>query len=227
MNDAPITDDPKVREALEELQSYLSDSIPPLFFADSVKILFQVPPNVVSAQIIAWSMGQIAPGGPLPTADYIFHAAKKIHMLSELELLPSEAVNGFLANLTPHLLAGCPEADRPSLAGDLGRLDLEVTMAPPGGGVDVVYTRRSSESSGRSRSRASVEGGAAPVDDDLRQMSRTFGEGLQKLDNLLSRVPVTPQASGAAVQPPVDQQSHAASAVSQAAGGLQNAQEME
>ena len=91
MSDAPITDDPKVREALEELQSYLSDSIPPLFFADSVKILFQVPPNVVAAQIIAWSMGQIAPGGPLPTADYIFHAAKKIHMLSELELLPSEA----------------------------------------------------------------------------------------------------------------------------------------
>ena len=85
-------------------------------------------------------------------------------MLSELELLPSEAVNGFLASLTPHLLAGCPEADRSSLAADLGLLDLEVTMAPAGGGVDVVYTRRSRERAAGSRSRAPVEGGVAPVD---------------------------------------------------------------
>ncbi len=227
MNDLPIADDPKVREALEELQLYLSDSIPPLFFAESVKVLLQVPPRVIAAQIIAWAMGQQSPGGPLPTADYIFHAAKKIHMLSELDLMPGETIAGFLALLGPELLAGCPEVDRASLANDLGRLDLEVTMAPPGGGVDVVYTRRTSGQDTGPRTRAAAGGSPAPVDDELRQMSQTFGRGLQKLDYLLSRVPVAPPAAGPVGAAAPDQQGLAANAVSQAAGSLESAREME
>jgi hypothetical protein len=227
MNDLPIGDDPKIREALEELQLYLSDSIPPLFFAESVKVLMQVPPRLIAAQIIAWAMGQQSPGGPLPTADYIFHAAKKIHMLSELDLMPGDTIAGFLAQLGPELLAGCPEADRASLANDLGRLDLEVTMAPPGGGVDVVYTRRTSAQETGLRPRSAASGSPTPVDDELRQMSQTLGRGLQKLDYLLSRVPATSTAAGPVGVAALDPQDLAAHAVSQAAGSLENAKEME
>jgi hypothetical protein len=46
---------PAARVALEELVAYLSDQIPPLFFAESVQDLFGVPPQVVAAQIVAWS----------------------------------------------------------------------------------------------------------------------------------------------------------------------------
>ena len=229
MSDQAFSADPEVREALEELQAYLSDSIPPLFFANSVKTLIQVPPELVAAQVIAWAMAQQSPGGPLPTADYIFHAAKKVHLLSELELLPDDAVKGFLAALRPALLAGCPEADRASLATDLDRLDLDISVVPTGG-VDVVYRRAGAEAERGPRSRSQ---GSAPATDDgeLRQMSRDFGQGLQKLDYLLSRINVegTDSASGAraAIQPTAGREGIAAAAVSEAAGGVRNAQDME
>lgn len=226
MTDQPSSIDPQIREALEELESYLSDSIPPLFFAGSVRILFQAPPELVSAQILAWSLGQQSPGGPLPTADYIFHAAKKINLLAELELLPDEAIKEFLATLRPHLLAGAPETDRPSLAADLDRLDLEVGVVSSSG-VDVVYRRTQSETASNRRVRSQGADGVAD-DEELRQMSRSFGQGLQKLDFLLSRIQVSePATTRVAVPPGPTREAVAAEAVSQAAVGLQNAQEME
>ena len=225
MSDPPTSENRELREALEELQSYLSDSIPPLFFAGSIKNLFAAPPDLVAAQIIAWAMGQLTPGGQLPTADYIFHAAKKIHMLSELELLPDDVISEFLLRLRPALLEGCPESDRPSLAKDLDRIGMEIGLTASTG-VDVVYQRASADKKRSPRARSQ---GADPVGDDeeLRAMSRNFGQGLQKLDYLLSRIDVAAPAAPGAEAPRIVQPEQAATAVSQAAVGLENAQEME
>ena len=135
---------PAARDALEELGSYLSDQIPPLFFAGAVQELFAVPPEIVAAQIVGWASRQISSEGQLPTADYLFHAAKKLHLLAELELVAEEQIKEFISGLRPGLMSGCPEADRASLTADLERLDLEVGVGTVGG-VDVVYRRAKGE----------------------------------------------------------------------------------
>lgn len=228
MNDLPKVDNPDIREALEELQLYLSDDIPPLFFANSIQVLFQAPADLVAAQIVGWAMSQQSPGGPLPTADYIFHAAKKIHMLAELELLPKETVDSYLAQLKPALMEGCPAPDRADLAADLKRLDLNVTVTGPGG-VEVVYRRVTADLEPRQRRRAA--GGDLGLDaEELDNVSRSFGEGLKKLDFLLQRLDLDPSAratgSGVAVSA-AGQGGLAAELMTQATVDAENAEELD
>ncbi len=171
--------------ALEEMHSYLSDSIPPLFFADSVKLLLEAPPDVVGSQLVAWACNQVHPGAQLPTADYIFHAAKKLHMLAELELLPDEVVKNWIVSLRPSLVEGCPISDRDSLNADLDRLDLDITVAPTAG-VEVVF-RRTGGVAGTSSGPSSGQGGAE-IGDSRDDATRRVEEGLQKLEVLLQRL---------------------------------------
>ena len=46
MSDA--TPSPEVREALEELQQYLADLLPPLVVADSVRLLLRYPAELIA-----------------------------------------------------------------------------------------------------------------------------------------------------------------------------------
>ena len=228
MNDLPKVDNPEIREALEEMQLYLSDEIPPLFFANSIQVLFNAPAEVVAAQIVGWAMSQQSPGGPLPTADYIFHAAKKIHMLAELELLSKEMVNAYLAELKPALMEGCPAADRAGLAADLSRLDLNVAMTGPGG-VEVVYRRATPDAEPRQRHRSGA-GGADLAGDDLDEVSRSFGEGLKKLDFLLQRLDLddsAPVAGKTVAISPTGQGGLAAEVMTQATVNAENAEELD
>jgi hypothetical protein len=228
MSELPKVDSPEIREALEELQQYLSDDIPPLFFANSIQILFKAPAEVVAAQIVGWAMSQQSPGGPLPTADYIFHAAKKIHMLAELELLSKEMVIAYLTELKPALMEGCPAADRAGLAVDLSRLDLDVAMTGPGG-VEVVYRRATADTEPRQRHRAGA-GEASLAGDDLDEVSRSFGEGLKKLDFLLQRLDLddaAPLAGKTVAISPSGQGGLAAELMTQATVGAENAEELD
>ena len=92
------------REALHELSEYLSDNIAPMIFAQSVDSLFGMSPELIASQIVAWVASIHNTNADLATADYIFHAAKKIHLLGELELLPLEHVAQFLEILRPYLI---------------------------------------------------------------------------------------------------------------------------
>jgi len=44
----------ELREAVSELQQYLSDRVPPLMVVDSVALLVQQPPQLLAAEIGAW-----------------------------------------------------------------------------------------------------------------------------------------------------------------------------
>ncbi|HEY7113842.1 MAG TPA: hypothetical protein VIA45_12995, partial [Thermoanaerobaculia bacterium] len=113
--------DPEVREALTELELYLSDTLPPLVVAGSAELLLKYPPDLVASSIRSWTGAQFAKGGA-SVSDYLFHAVKKIHMLGEFRLVPREILDKYIQGLLPIVLADCPEEDRPLLAENFTRL---------------------------------------------------------------------------------------------------------
>src|SRR6476659_5326138 len=93
------TTNPEVREALEELHQYLSDSLPPLVVADSIKVLLRYPPDLMASNIHAWTSSQYRGGAEIPVSDYLFHAVKKIHLMGEFKLVPQGPFETFLTEL--------------------------------------------------------------------------------------------------------------------------------
>ncbi len=216
--------DPQLQEALEQLQQYLSDEIPPLFFVSSAEVLLESPPEQAAGSMAAWASGQTK---PLPIADFLYHGAKKLHLLGDLGLIPKPAVEEFLARLRPALISVCPIEDQQSLAADLDRIHLGVAVG--GSGVEVIY--RSADRSGREDqpTRSKIRPvGLEEVGEDVAH-SAAVGTELRRLNHLLRRlevksptgaIPVTAQAT-----PGVNRA--AAEALTQATAGAQNAAELQ
>jgi len=116
------TRQPPKPEALDALHQYLSDSIPPLLFVEYVEDLFQIPVRGAAAEVLGWAASQSHVGDVVTTSDYLFHAAKKLHLLAELELLPRERMRMYLEALQPILLESCPQQEQAKLARDLANL---------------------------------------------------------------------------------------------------------
>jgi hypothetical protein len=114
--------DPEVRDALTELELYLSDTLPPLVVAGSAELLLKYPPALVAATIRSWTGAQFSKGPEASLSDYLFHAVKKIHMLGEFRLVPREVLGGYLEGLKALVLADCPQEDQAMLAENLSRL---------------------------------------------------------------------------------------------------------
>ncbi|HKD12124.1 MAG TPA: hypothetical protein VKE50_08610, partial [Thermoanaerobaculia bacterium] len=113
---------PQLREAIEELQQYLSDTLPPLVVADSIKLLLKYPPQIVASNIHAWTAAQYRRGAEIPLSDYLFHAVKKIQLMGEFRLVPQEPFVKYLEGLKSQVLGYCPEGDREFLKANLDRL---------------------------------------------------------------------------------------------------------
>ncbi len=186
---------------LATLGRYLSDEIAPMIFLDSADVLLSAPPEVVAAGIRGWISSQVAGSGRTTVADLLFHAAKKIHLLAELELVPAVQMASLLDGLRPHLLEVCPEAYRRALANDLERLGAaEIVMAarpdvlhrPLRGDPDPSDTPES-RMSGRPGAAAPVPGGAAAAD-----YSAAMAQGLGRLTLLLDRLALVPGSTGGA-----------------------------
>lgn len=115
--------DPRLREALEDLQGYLADHIAPLLVAGAVETLLEYPPALTAEQLRIWAFFQFqGRGGVTPVSDLLYHAIKKIQQLEEHQLVPGDRFERFLAGLAVALLAACPEAERERLAGQLRHL---------------------------------------------------------------------------------------------------------
>src|SRR6266542_1534976 len=120
------TPSPEVREALEELQRYLADNIPPLVVADSVRLLLRYPAELIATSIHAWALGQRDTSVPL--SDYLYHGARKIFLMGDFKLLPQEPFDEFMAGLKNSLLDFCPDADRGLLATSLVGLSVAANV---------------------------------------------------------------------------------------------------
>src|SRR5262245_3740413 len=156
MSGQPPNIPPELQEAILELQQYLSDALPPLVVADSIQLLLKYPPEAVMPTIRAWTAAQYrgGAGGGLPVSDYLFHALKKIHMMSEFKLVPMEPMNAYLGQLKPIVMSICPAEDREILGQNLSRLGETTTTSASVSPVQQIH--RQMESSTVSAGRRSV-----------------------------------------------------------------------
>jgi hypothetical protein len=113
---------PEVREALEELQLYLSDILPPLVVADAFKVLLKCPTSLTASHIENWTAGQFHAGSLIKLSDYIFFAVKKVFLIGEFRLVPKGPFEPFLEELKELVLAFVPEAEREALRANLARI---------------------------------------------------------------------------------------------------------
>lgn len=217
--------EPRVAEALAELQQYLSDAAAPLVVTDSMLLLMGLPPGLVAAEIRAWTTAQYRrQGATIPVSDYLFHAMRKIHLLGEFRLLPREDLGAYLAALGQLLLEQCPDEDRALLRANLANLDEGHTVTTPVLGVlhrqrgterplaagdAPAPTAAVSEQPGRSESPA-VEG---------RATSRRLGLLVRRLEERLAEFSVPPAADDARIA------DRLARVLSEAAGEAESAEE--
>lgn len=174
MEDVQEPVDPDVREALLELQRYLSDSLAPLMVADSINLLLDHPANLAANEIQAWTIAQFRGRAQnVPISDYLYHAAEKIHAMGQYDLVPREPLRRFVADLGRSLLAFCPPADRDLLTQNLSRLgQAESVLTAP---VEMLH-RQGTSASGPIAATRSVSGeSATPLTpgmvSDLRHLS--------------------------------------------------------
>jgi hypothetical protein len=132
--------DEDLQEAIFEFQQYLSDHKPPLMVADSVDFLLRYPADFVAAQIQAWVAAQQLTA---PVSDYLYHGARKIWAVAELDLLPKDLVGAFIRKLAGELLPYCPDPDREMLRENLERLGQ--AAARPVAGPTVMHHQAPSE----------------------------------------------------------------------------------
>lgn len=103
----------ELRAAVEELQAYLSDQVPPLLVLDSVHTLLVHPPELGAEVVRAWVSGQLrAPGANITSNDFLFHAVKKLQLLGKLKLVEPEPLAAYLEGLVGVLVAQVPELER-------------------------------------------------------------------------------------------------------------------
>ncbi|HSM13291.1 MAG TPA: hypothetical protein VLA66_04425, partial [Thermoanaerobaculia bacterium] len=108
--------DPRLREAFEEVDSYLADLLAPLLVADSVEVLLDYPVELSAELLRSWALSQYeARGGRSAMADLLYHAIKKIQLLEEHKLLPEDRFAAFLASLAGKISEGLAAADRERL----------------------------------------------------------------------------------------------------------------
>ena len=124
-----------LRQAADELQRYLSGEIAPMMVVEYFEELAPHPPELTAKIIVQWIQSQM--GGTaesVATADLIFHALKKLSLLSELELIRRATMIGAIHEISKMLLHVCPEAQRAELRIRLSHLgETETVLADPRG----------------------------------------------------------------------------------------------
>src|SRR6266516_3613160 len=139
----PEQSSPEVREAIEELQLYFSDVLPPLVVADTFKLLLQFPPSLIASNIQSWTASQYRAGSEIKVSDYIFYAVRKVFLMGEYRLVPKDSLDAFLDEVKTLVLSACPESEREVLRRNLDRLGKSTETLSPS--VDALIRRKAGE----------------------------------------------------------------------------------
>lgn len=197
-----------------------------MLFADSLEHLLNVPPALVGEQIQAWVAAQYRRSASLPISDYLFHAAKKVHLIKELQLVPKDHIETFLTTFVATLLHICPPLDRPHLQDVLAHLhDSQTVLAAT---VDVVHQRVAEGADGsamaavlRSSTRAAASQTPPPATAPAPPVSPAVARGVRRFELLLQRLASQPALSSATPATAV-----LAEAVAEAVGGAASSDEL-
>ena len=145
--------------------------------------------------IRAWTAAQYrgGAGAGVPVSDYLFHALKKIHMMSEFKLVPLEPMNAYLGQLKPIVMSICPAEDREILAQNLSRLGETTTTSASVSPVQQIHRQMetSTASAAASRRSASAEPAAASSSSGTGGEAAVSGDalrGLKRVSLLLERL---------------------------------------
>lgn len=192
----------ETRQALDDLQRYLSDRVAPLMVSDSIALLMERPADLVATQIHAWTSGQyrgVGANSGISPASYFFHALKKLHLVGEFKLVPHDHLQKFIADVARILVnQHCPADERQLLADNIAMLghaeivdssSVEILHRPSGA------TPVGSMGSGGPGGGGSGGGGGGGL-------SSEEARGLRRFSLLLDRlieVPQVPLATGVSI----------------------------
>ncbi|HVS03807.1 MAG TPA: DUF4388 domain-containing protein [Thermoanaerobaculia bacterium] len=110
----------EIRQAVEEVQAYLSDQLAPLLVLDAVEVLLGQPVALGAETILGWTTSQVrAPGSATTLGDYFFHAVNKIQLLGKLRLIDRKRLQAYVDDLIEVLVAQVPQAEVPALRAHL------------------------------------------------------------------------------------------------------------
>lgn len=126
----------EVEAALFDVQRYLMDQIPPITATEAVEILMTQPPALLMQQMNAFAVEQGRIQGA-SMADCLFHALKKVHMISTLRLIDHASLERYLNRVIPLALAACPETDRETLKVNLANLRNSLQFVTPVSAVEL------------------------------------------------------------------------------------------
>jgi hypothetical protein len=87
---------PDLRSALEEIEQYLADRVPPLMAADSVGLLSEAPVENTAAEIRGWAERQQPAQPESGLVDLLYHALHKLSVIGEFHLVETEKLLAFL-----------------------------------------------------------------------------------------------------------------------------------
>jgi hypothetical protein len=160
-----------VRQALFDLQRYLSDQLAPMMVTDSVELLLRCPPQLVANEIQGWVDAQFrAPEHGLTVSDCVYHAMKKIHLMAEFDLIEKQLLETYMEGLAEIVVGFCPEGDREFLRNNLTRLgQVEDATASP---VAVLH---------RQGAQDATPANPAPGQNDLSRGMRQFSLLIERL----------------------------------------------
>lgn len=122
------TGNPEIDRALDDLQAYLSDQLPPLTVSDSITLLVKLPPELTVAAIEAWVGSQVQGNHGIYVSDFLYHAVSKIHLLREYKLIPAELIVPFVISLKGLILNCCPPGEREILEANLENIEKAQTI---------------------------------------------------------------------------------------------------
>ncbi|HEY3175990.1 MAG TPA: DUF4388 domain-containing protein [Candidatus Polarisedimenticolia bacterium] len=179
---AGMEPDPEVRQALVDLQRYLSDQLAPLMVVDAIQVLISCPPRLAAAAIESWAATQHRGGAEGVTAtDYLFHAIRKIHMMAQLNLIKKDSVSGYVEALGQIVVEMCPPEDRESFRATLKGLGAaEAELLPS---VQALHMRAGAAAGGGRA--ADARGGAAGRSEAL---SAEAARGMKRFALLVERL---------------------------------------
>jgi hypothetical protein len=183
----------EVRDALAEMQLYFSDRVAPLLVGDSLALLMSLPARVLAQEIQAWVAGQYRAGATeVATAEFLFHALRKVHAVGEFQLVPAGELNDYLQNLAASVMELCPPADREILRVNLSRLGEPVA----GSAATLTHIHRFDQPAEPRTAVATRQAEPAPAASDTN-LAREVATSLRRFSLLLDRY----QGDGQGVAP--------------------------
>jgi hypothetical protein len=130
---------PDLQTAVFDLHRYLLDQIPPLTASDAVETLISAPPELVMKQIQGWAVEQ-ARYQSATQSDLLFHAIRKVKLVSVLKLIEPAKMERFLQRLFPLAIQSCPPEERELLQRSLASMHDSVSIEG-GAIIDVARTK--------------------------------------------------------------------------------------